>query len=1458
MAKITGKLMRYNYSSGNTSFAVSPHLYTDPFPIHPSEIVKIDDDKASVDKHTGGANMKGFLSNTNCYIYFGKQMHLPFVGKHNVQYFCISYSSIPNSIQEFNATFTTSSGVEIVKEYQFENHPGRFFWQIFPVDLDDIVRCDLELLKCWNGNPPPASNNYFYSIRFLSKDFELIDQPCIQGKHIMDTHSNNYDSRAYCGPYPVGHSQVAKVDVSKASCRFTQGEGRPHLKNFFTGKGYLHFFPFLDIPFTSPHYIGEFCMSNHSYPHGIKRFDAVFTDSSGKRFVKKYEIIKPDVVTFFWVSFPVDLPNIREKELKWKQLVDKQIATLVGHLSEKQGQIDNLLGTVADQGDVIRRQEDTIQQQISEQKIQRQHLEQEISSCKTLISSQSKLITLQSKQIATLLCTTSQLQKTISEHRSDLDGHTKNLADSSSLIDQHRQHFDHQGSMLERTCKSLQSELSALSVRVAGQSVSVSRRVQDEHDQVLERRRSLMPDLDTLVPLYDEDSVDSHSPCQIVSSLAAEDLFQTSLPRWRFLSMLVFTNDQLVNEDIHNAIDASHIVDVAGYRDLHNLRELCLSSLPAEPCSSALESKIKGICSECSRVCSRITSSRMEHVIKANKSVCLFLLQFFSQYLSGLDQPHRSSGHSVCSRSSLITSSEHLSSPLSECLVQFDKVASVFEECVSKYGQSEKYSCFDLDILVDDSWSEIEQIGTLDLEALVSEVSSILHGVSSSSVKSEEEGVDGEKEEEKKDGESYCLSECLCECSRKDYSDPFLSSISFCINSASIPVHCGEDGSVTDSVDSTSYSHPSHSHSKKSPQNKTIKNENKTSHDSILSLISNLHSSLPSSCGSTLHPSFTETISARKEFIHKNISFLQSMVSECHSQASTTDSKFTSLEARLNGQLQSDSCFDADMSIIDVEDNVIDQCKKEIGVLSDSESILSLSSPQSIRVNPDIESFFLDCLKNETSSLEQAIAYLRMREEMYLTACCCVLRVRDLCSMRKSVARIEQSPTEMKCIAENVEKMKEYLKSNKVKMEVIKNEIVSLTKKLDKIQQEGKEEDKKHQPQSETLYSISLPSLSDEGSDDTDAESISRTISALKTKLDKFKSAISHVRAQMNDQFHHSFELHQHASFLTSLGFSVPPVLSMGSLLSDEPSTAQHIPPSHDSSLPFLFTIGMNLELFHDIQQLTSSDTSGPNQLFQGGFKNEGNIFTARWDQSCVGREHSELHIIMKFFPLDTSSPASFRHLLRSAITCRRCGDCPYIVPLLGAFTDNHVSSPKKEGAYLLFPFYEQGDLCKWISSSTSPSRSLQNVTKILKCILHALAYLHSQDIVHCDLKPQNVLVDSSGNGLLCDFEGAVDCSERTMRVMSQTMRIATKQFIAPEIVRDVNNHRRPHPTPACDMFSFGVLIQDIFQLWEQSDSESFIPMPDELSVIVSACTTRDTPQSRPTAIQLLSNMYFL
>ena len=42
---------------------------------------------------------------------------------------------------------------------------------------------------------------------------------------------------------------------------------------------------------------------------------------------------------------------------------------------------------------------------------------------------------------------------------------------------------------------------------------------------------------------------------------------------------------------------------------------------------------------------------------------------------------------------------------------------------------------------------------------------------------------------------------------------------------------------------------------------------------------------------------------------------------------------------------------------------------------------------------------------------------------------------------------------------------------------------------------------------------------------------------------------------------------------------------------------------------------------------------------------------------------------------------------------------------------------------------------------------------KLLKGILEGINYIHSVGVMHCDLKPQNVLVNERGDAVLADFE---------------------------------------------------------------------------------------------------------
>ncbi|XP_034349182.1 putative sperm motility kinase W [Arvicanthis niloticus] len=91
-----------------------------------------------------------------------------------------------------------------------------------------------------------------------------------------------------------------------------------------------------------------------------------------------------------------------------------------------------------------------------------------------------------------------------------------------------------------------------------------------------------------------------------------------------------------------------------------------------------------------------------------------------------------------------------------------------------------------------------------------------------------------------------------------------------------------------------------------------------------------------------------------------------------------------------------------------------------------------------------------------------------------------------------------------------------------------------------------------------------------------------------------------------------------------------------------------------------------------------------------------------------------------------------------------------------------------------------------------------EEAKKIFGQVVSAVKYCHSLDLVHHDIKPQNILRDEDGNVKLIDFGLAVTCRSGTLL----KRQCGTKSCFAPEIVLRV-----PFDGKKADVWSLGVVL---------------------------------------------------
>lgn len=177
--------------------------------------------------------------------------------------------------------------------------------------------------------------------------------------------------------------------------------------------------------------------------------------------------------------------------------------------------------------------------------------------------------------------------------------------------------------------------------------------------------------------------------------------------------------------------------------------------------------------------------------------------------------------------------------------------------------------------------------------------------------------------------------------------------------------------------------------------------------------------------------------------------------------------------------------------------------------------------------------------------------------------------------------------------------------------------------------------------------------------------------------------------------------------------------------------------------------------------------------------------------QGAYGTVWSALHIQSgRPFALKILRSGPRQGFQREAQRFLELAENPYVVPLVDANLDH---SPP----FLVTPLM-QGSLGSYLRQVQGAEASDQALVRIwMRQVVRALEFVHAKGIVHCDLKPDNILLDEQGNCRVCDFGQAA-------LIEAGGGQAGTFFFMAPEQAQALESRRQAQAQPSWDLYSLG------------------------------------------------------
>lgn len=141
--------------------------------------------------------------------------------------------------------------------------------------------------------------------------------------------------------------------------------------------------------------------------------------------------------------------------------------------------------------------------------------------------------------------------------------------------------------------------------------------------------------------------------------------------------------------------------------------------------------------------------------------------------------------------------------------------------------------------------------------------------------------------------------------------------------------------------------------------------------------------------------------------------------------------------------------------------------------------------------------------------------------------------------------------------------------------------------------------------------------------------------------------------------------------------------------------------------------------------------------------------------------------------------------------------DHPNIADLTDYIIKRNKDSGEITGEYIVMEFIEGLNLEEYINTKSGPI-SGENLVRIFTQMLRGIAYAHHHKVTHLDIKPSNIMINSSGRVKVLDFGIS---SSKDEKIENAKRRMGTPMYMSPEQI-DVQNVGRQS-----DIYSLGVTL---------------------------------------------------